>query len=418
MALSKLHLCLNELTNLGCHQQVPRLLPRLLLKALPNTSRYLSTLTTATTATRTRMASQAYRSLPLLNKHLTDGNHPLLSKQLVRNIERHFATGPKSSILKQKILTKDRLYMVIGAIILMGLLKGWDKMNREAQKNKEIIKELHSSVLTAQNAVKHGRYEDAVDHYRKARVYVDQVDMSSISVQNKVILNIVDQLGHLAFELGNWEEAEVFLKETEKVMLQCGIEKEDDSYVEVILRIGYIDTIYERKDEALERFNFCIETLEHKISVQDIYSEEYSDRLTLYGMALQEFATYTKQLGMLDDSEHAFSKALNVCRSVLGPNHEQTSVLANDLATVYDEKGKFNKAIRLAEKAIKIASETAPGNLATYKYNLAHILMHKGDMARARNALREALHLAEENEDSETKALAESSILKLEVSIS
>lgn len=53
-------------------------------------------------------------------------------------------------------------------------------------------------------------------------------------------------------------------------------------------------------------------------------------------------------------------------------------MLANDLATVYDEKGKLDKAIRLAEKAIKIASETAPGNLATYKYNLAHILMHKG----------------------------------------
>ena len=53
-------------------------------------------------------------------------------------------------------------------------------------------------------------------------------------------------------------------------------------------------------------------------------------------------------------------------------------MLANDLATVYDEKGRYNKAIRLAEKAIKIASETAPGNLATYKYNLGHILMHKG----------------------------------------
>ena len=56
----------------------------------------------------------------------------------------------------------------------------------------------------------------------------------------------------------------------------------------------------------------------------------------------------------------------------------QTSVLANDLATVYDEKGRYNKAIRLAEKAIKIAGETAPENLATYKYNLGHILMHAG----------------------------------------
>jgi len=46
---------------------------------------------------------------------------------------------------------------------------------------------------------------------------------------------------------------------------------------------------------------------------------------------------------------------------------------------VYDEKGRYNKAIRLAEKAIRIASETSPENLATYKYNLGHILMHKGE---------------------------------------
>ena len=58
----------------------------------------------------------------------------------------------------------------------------------------------------------------------------------------------------------------------------------------------------------------------------------------------------------------------------------QTSVLANDLATVYDEKGRYNKAIRLAEKAIRIASETSPENLATYKYNLGHILLHKGKL--------------------------------------
>lgn len=56
----------------------------------------------------------------------------------------------------------------------------------------------------------------------------------------------------------------------------------------------------------------------------------------------------------------------------------QTSVLANDLATVYDEKGRYNKAERLARKAIKIARETAPANLATYNYNLGAILMHKG----------------------------------------
>jgi len=389
MALSKLHRCFNEMRFISNHLPISQFL------------------------LRKRTTGIVFDGIPILvtNKH---SRLQITNKRLYSSESR----PPMSSLLIPATVTRDRIYLLGIGVVIVGCLVAWEKTRKTSRQHKEGIKKLHSTVLTAQNAVKDGNYEEAIQLYRNARIYVDQCRMSSESAQNKVILNIVDQLGHLAYELGNYEEAEKFLKETKTVMLHCGIEEDDDSYVEVIMRLASVDSINDRREDALEKYNFCITTLEKKISVQEIYCDEYSDRLTLYGMALTAFGTYTKQLGLLDASERAFSKALNVCRSVLGPNHEQTSVLANDLATVYDEKGKLDKAIRLAEKAIKIASETAPGNLATYKYNLAHILMHKGDMSRARNALREALHLAEENEDRETKALAESSIMKLEVDIS
>lgn len=324
----------------------------------------------------------------------------------------------QSSFKISHIITKDRLILLGLGVLVVGCLVGYDRNNAQSRKHKQLIKKLHTTVLAAQNAVKDEKYEEAISNYRDARKLIDQVKMSSTSVQNKVILNIVDQLGHLAYELENWDEAETFLSETEKIMLECGIEKDDDVYIEVILRLAKIDAIKNRQQQAMDRFNFCISHLESKISVHDIYSEDCQERLTLYGMTLTEYATYAREVGLLDESEKAFSKALNICRHVLGPTHEQTSVLANDLATVYDEKGRYNKAIRLAEKAIKIATETAPENLATYKYNLGHILMHKGDFGRARKALREALQLAEENDDVNTKELAESSIMKLDVNTS
>ena len=40
-------------------------------------------------------------------------------------------------------------------------------------------------------------------------------------------------------------------------------------------------------------------------------------------MTLTEYATYAREVGLLDESEKAFSKALNICRHVLGPTHEQ-----------------------------------------------------------------------------------------------
>lgn len=323
--------------------------------------------------------------------------------------------GNKKQFAVPKIITTDRIILLGLGVLVVGSLVGWEANNKQQRKHSAMIKRLHSVVLSAQNAVKEEEYEEALKNYREARQLVEQVKMSSQSVQNKVILNIVDQLGHLAYELGNWLEAEQFLSETERIMLDCGITKDDDVYIEVILRLAKIDAINNRPTQAMERFQYCVSSLENKISVKDIYEEECSERLTLYGMTLTEYATFAREIGLLDVSEAAFSKALNICRHVLGPNHEQTSVLANDLATVYDEKGRYNKAIRLAEKAIKIASETAPENLATYKYNLAHILMHKGDFGRARKALREALQLAEENDDPDTKELAESSIMKLDI---
>jgi len=55
-------------------------------------------------------------------------------------------------------------------------------------------------------------------------------------------------------------------------------EQEEDVFIEVILRLAKIDTVYNRKEEAIEKFEFCIANLEQKISVVDIYSEECSER--------------------------------------------------------------------------------------------------------------------------------------------
>jgi len=332
---------------------------------------------------------------------------------------RHFTSenrkGPKSSIRLPAIVTKDRLILLGFGVLIVGCLIGWEGYHNQSRQNTKQMHELHAIVIKAENCVKDQKYEEAIAHYQQARQLVQQVKMSSQTVQNKVVLNIVDQLGHLAYELGNWAEAEILLNQTLHIMKQCGTTEEEDVYIEIVLRLAKIDTVYERKDDAIEKFEFCIANLESKISVVDIYSEECSERITLYGLVLTEYGTYTREIGLLDESEKAFSKALNICRNVLGPTHEQTSVLANDLATVYDEKGRYNKAIRLAEKAIRIASETSPENLATYKYNLGHILLHKGDLKRARKALREALQIAEENDDQDTKAIIESSIMKLDL---
>lgn len=50
-------------------------------------------------------------------------------------------------------------------------------------------------------------------------------------------------------------------------------------YIEVVLRLAKLDALNGRQESAMNGFNFCMTTLENKISVLDIYAEECSDRL-------------------------------------------------------------------------------------------------------------------------------------------
>jgi len=263
---------------------------------------------------------------------------------------------------------------------LVGCLVGFDNYNRERKQQNKNILELHATVMSAQNAVQDGDNETALELYRRARIEVENTKLSTKSVHNTVLLNIVDQLGHLAYQLEHWEEADTYLNQAASVMLTTGVQKEDDKYLEVLLRLAVVDTRLQRKQQALERFNICITLLHKKIEDENIHTQGYSQRLELYGMALTEYAGYLKQLGELQASAEMFTKALNICTSLLGPQHQQTSVLYNDIATVYEELGRFDEALQLVEKAINIAGASdALQFLHTYKHNLAHILIHKGE---------------------------------------
>ena len=59
-------------------------------------------------------------------------------------------------------------------------------------------------------------------------------------------------------------------------------------------------------------------------------------------MTLTEYATYAREVGLLDESEKAFSKALNICRHVLGPTHEQVRYCRKFLLLILNEFKEIN----------------------------------------------------------------------------
>eukprot|EP00795_Rhopilema_esculentum_P014456 gene14456-5518_t len=321
--------------------------------------------------------------------------------------------GVASFDLPANVVNKDRLILVgLGAVF--GAYLYFDSKKRS--ENLIFVKkvqEIHDSVTKAQSYVNEGNYEEAIKLYKTAVDLVKSEPEDNVS--RTVTLEIVDQLANLAYELNHWQEAEELFKEVLQRMLDVGSEKESDAVIEASLKLAKVYSYLGNMELATEGFQFCMDTLENKIqAMQDIPD----DTLALLGMTLTEYGTHFKAIGRLDESERAFSRALAIAKQVLGPSHEQTSVITNDLATVYDEKGRYNKAERLVQKAISIARTTSPENLPAYTYNLGAILMHKGEFSRAKKALRQALRLAEENQDEETLELIKNSMLKLDVDTS
>eukprot|EP00794_Sanderia_malayensis_P003670 gene3670-4187_t len=320
------------------------------------------------------------------------------------------SAGSETEELSRGFINRDRIILFgLGAAFVVYLCYDAKKRNERIQFRIK-ARQIHDSVTKAQSAVSEQHYEEASVLYREAMELAKSETDESYG--KTFTLEILDQLANLAYEIQHWEEAEDLFKETLQRMLKSGMEKDSDVVIETSLKLAKVYSHLGNNELATEGFQFCMETLDKKIQYM---TDIPDDTLALFGMTLTEYGTHFKAIGRLDESERAFSRALNIAKQVLGPTHEQTSVITNDLATVYDEKGRYNKAERLVQKAITIAKTTAPENLPAYTYNLGAILMHKGEFTKSKKALRQALRLAEENEDEEALELIKSSMLKLDV---
>jgi len=315
---------------------------------------------------------------------------------------------------KEKVFSNDRIILISVGVIVIGGMAAYNKNFNKSRRNSAAVRKIHGLCQRAQAALDAGEYDEALQHYAAAATTLKQVEVSEM-VQATVMHRIVDQLGHIAYNLETWEEAYAYIKESQHLMEKLQTPENDHTYLETLMMRAKLDGMFGHQEDALKSFQQCIVTLEDDISIADLQAPGRSERLTLYGKALHEYGTYTKEKGLLSESMASYSKALNVAKIVLGPRHEQTSVIANDLATVYDEDGRYNKAEKLATKAIRIATETSPDNLATYKYNLGSILLHKGEINRARKELNDAMVLAAG--DDEMKSIIEGSVMRLDINI-
>ncbi|XP_020862700.1 tetratricopeptide repeat protein 19, mitochondrial [Phascolarctos cinereus] len=217
----------------------------------------------------------------------------------------------------------------------------------------------------------------------------------------KAIIYTYDMMANLAFMRNQLEKAEKLFKATMSYLLVGGMKQEDNAIIEISLKLASIYATLKRQEFAFAGYEFCISTLERKITRQKALTEEVmpaeekANTHLLLGMCYDSYARYLLDISQLSDAQKMYEKALQISKEIRGERHPQTVVLMNDLATTLDAQGRFDEAYTYVKKATELARQIEHPELHRVLSNMAGILMHKASFVEAKYVYEEALKEAE-----------------------
>ncbi|XP_042647506.1 tetratricopeptide repeat protein 19, mitochondrial isoform X5 [Tyto alba] len=213
------------------------------------------------------------------------------------------------------------------------------------------------------------------------------------------------KMANVAFMQGQLDDAEKLYKASMSYLLAEDTKEDDNAILEMSLKLASIYAAQKQHKLALAGYEFCILTLEEKISKQKdlpedvLPAEEKANTRLLLGMSLDSYARYLLNVNQLPVAQKMYEKALQISNDVQGETHPQTVVLMNDLATVLDAQGHYDEAHSYVKRAAELAKETQHPEEHMVLNNLAAILMHKEDFLQAKQVYKEALKQAQQKGD-------------------
>ncbi|XP_071994488.1 tetratricopeptide repeat protein 19, mitochondrial isoform X2 [Engystomops pustulosus] len=220
----------------------------------------------------------------------------------------------------------------------------------------------------------------------------------------RAIIYTYDLMANLAFLRGEYNNAEKLFKTTLVYMINEGVKQDDNSFIEISLKMASIYAALDKNDLAVAGFQFCILSLEEKIEKEkdlpeDLLTEERTNTHLLLGLCLDSYARYLVANSQLIHAQTLYEKALRICREEQGELHPQTVNLLSDLATVLEAQGRFDEAYTYVKQALDLAQKTDHPNYHVILGNMATILLHQENLVDAERIFKEALTKAEEKKD-------------------
>nr|XP_042899161.1 tetratricopeptide repeat protein 19 homolog, mitochondrial isoform X2 [Parasteatoda tepidariorum] len=223
---------------------------------------------------------------------------------------------------------------------------------------------------------------------------------------------IFDLLANVAFEKGDLGKAEKLFIELTKELLATGTSYDDNSVVEISLKLASIYSQRSEREKAESGFKFCISTQLKKVDTIDLQdvdglSEHDKDTILLWAMSMDWYAKHLLSVGMLKEAKENFQKAFYISEKLNGPSHPQTLVLMNDIGSVQSLLKEYSSAIETFEMVIKRSVGSDSNDVPAFYCNLGATYLQIGDVERGETACKMALRLAKKSEHSDAQSDAE-----------
>ncbi|KAM9789363.1 tetratricopeptide repeat protein 19, mitochondrial [Neosynchiropus ocellatus] len=323
---------------------------------------------------------------------------------------------------KERKEENKRRREVLSAALALSLFGKQEQKDEVQEKHDEMVLLLKKAKLS----IYRGNMEDATDFLHKAVVLAHQLQDQAAIIYTYI------QMANLAFVLGQLDSAEKLFKAAMSFMLSGGTAQDDNSIIEMSLKLATIYAEQNKKELAEHGFRFCLDSLEAKLKklckqppgedatgdvTGHVLSEEEEDlrketRLLL-GLCFDSRARYRISFRQLDQAETDYRSALDICAQEQGESHPQTLVLMSDLATVLDLQGRYDEALLLVQKAVDLGRIAGNEDQHVLLSNLAGVLLHKGRYEEAERIYKEAMLLAKQVGDQVTQDQVQESLEEL-----
>lgn len=216
-----------------------------------------------------------------------------------------------------------------------------------------------------------GQYKEAEKTFNEAIAWAEKAGR-----KKKYTLNMIyNDLGVLYFDNSQFEKAEKFWKESEKISGSLSY-MPVNNLARLYITWGKSDLASQYLEKAKR---FCNQRKQ----------KYYARAFYFYSLAENE-----KRLGNYDKSEEAYKNSLNAAKKVVDKTHFHSTIVQGGLADLYRAQSKFDSAEEILKEVLKARLDIFDeGNpfVAESMYSLANVLADQGKYGQAHEYAQKAI---------------------------